>query len=416
MGSLKAPDVSSHPIGCPHKNGRRATIMGIGKAVPSHEFQQKSFSDYYFEITSSNHMVDLKAKFATICEKTMIEKRHFYMSNEMLRESPSITAYSSPSLTRRQELADVGVPELGAEAACKAISDWGKQASDITHLVASTSSSGCMPGADCELARTLGLKPSTKRFMLYQTGCHGGCTALSLSKDLAENNPGARVLVVCSEVCTLSLRGPSALHIGDLVGQAILGDAAGAVVVGCSPTSDEHAVFELVSTCQETVPGTEESLVSKLREEGILYSLHRDIPLHVSSAMERLVKFMLQETMALDLNDEVFWVVHPGGRGILDRIESELGLRDEKLEASRAVMRQYGNTRCSSVILVLEEMRRRSEEHGLSTAGEGLEWGILAGYGPGITVEAILLHALPDKAVTKYTGGESAGHVNVPSW
>jgi hypothetical protein len=42
--------------------------MGIGKAVPSHEFQQKSFSDYYFEITGSNHMVDLKAKFANICK------------------------------------------------------------------------------------------------------------------------------------------------------------------------------------------------------------------------------------------------------------------------------------------------------------------------------------------------------------
>ncbi|CAO2152114.1 unnamed protein product [Urochloa humidicola] len=400
MGSLKAPDVS-HRSSCPHESGWRATIMGIGKAVPLHEFQQKSFSDYYFEITSSNHMVDLKAKFAHICEKTMIEKRHFYMSNEMLRDSPSITAYSCPSVTRRQELADVGVPELGAEAARKAISDWGKEASDITHLVVSTSSSGCMPGADCELARLLGLKPSTKRFMLYQTGCHGGCTALSLAKDLAENNPGARVLVVCSEVCTLSLRGPSESHIGDLVGQAILGDAAGAVVVGSWPTAGEQAVFELVSTCQETVRGTEEALVSKLREEGILYSLHRDIPVHVSSAMKRLVKVLLQETMALDLNDEVFWVVHPGGRGILDRIESELGLGEEKLAASRAVMRQYGNTRCSSVILVMEEMRRRSVEHGLSTAGEGLEWGILAAYGPGITVGAILLHALPDKGVKR---------------
>ncbi|CAO2141511.1 unnamed protein product [Urochloa humidicola] len=95
MGSLKAPDVS-HRTSCPHESCWRATIMGIGKAVPLHEFQQKSFPDYYFDITSSNHMVDLKAKFAHICEKTMIEKRHFYMSNELLRDSPSIMAYSAP--------------------------------------------------------------------------------------------------------------------------------------------------------------------------------------------------------------------------------------------------------------------------------------------------------------------------------
>ncbi|CAD6257204.1 unnamed protein product [Miscanthus lutarioriparius] len=381
------------------REGGNATILGVGKAVPLHEFQQNSFSDYYFEISRSNHMVDLKAKFANICEKTMIEKRHFYMSDEMLRESPSITAYCSPSLTRRQELADVGVPELGVEAARKAMSDWGKEASDITHLVASTSSSGCMPGADCVLARLLGLRPSTKRFMLYQTGCHGGCTALHLSKDLAENNPGARVLVVCTEVCTLSLRGPSASHMGDLVGQAILGDAAGAVVVGCNPTAEEHAMFELVMACQETVPGTEEALVSKLREEGIVYTLDRDIPRHVSGSVERLVELVLQEATVPvpDLNEEVFWVVHPGGRGILDRIESKLGLGEKKLAASRAVMRQYGNTRCSSVILVLEEMRRMSEQLGLRTVGEGLDWGLLVGYGPGITVEAIILHALPNK-------------------
>jgi chalcone synthase len=46
-------------------------------------------------------------------------------------------------------------------------------------------------------------------------------------------------------------------------------------------------------------------------------------------------------------------------------------------------------------------MRRRSEELGRRTAGEGLDWGLLVGYGPGITVEAILLHTVPDKAVIK---------------
>jgi len=33
---------------------------------------------------------------------------------------------------------------------------------------------------------------------------------------------------VCSEVITMALRGPSETHIGNLVGQAIFGDAASA--------------------------------------------------------------------------------------------------------------------------------------------------------------------------------------------
>ncbi|BAD53000.1 chalcone synthase-like [Oryza sativa Japonica Group] len=346
-----------------HRGSGIAAIMGIGKAVPAHVFPQKSFPDYYFDISNSNHM----------------------------------------------ELANHGVPRLGAEAARAAIADWGGRASDITHLVFVTSTSGCLPGADFELLGLLGLPPSTKRAMVYQAGCYGGGTALRLAKDLAENSPGARVLVVCSEVIALVLRGPSESHVGNLVGQAIFGDAAGAVVVGSCPAAaaGERAMFEIVSASQEVVPGTRDAVVSELREEGIVFTLHRDVPRQIGDSIGRLVERALlaqqqpanaaigaADAAAPDLNG-MFWVVHAGGREILDRMESKLGLGKEKLEASRAVMAQYGNTRSSCVVLVMEEMRRRSEERGLRTAGEGLDMGMLVGFGPGLTVETIVLRALP---------------------
>ncbi|KAG0529524.1 hypothetical protein BDA96_05G105800 [Sorghum bicolor] len=331
----------------------------------------------------------------------MIEKRHVYMSDDLLRRNPCITAYKAPSLDLRQELANATVPELGSAAARAAIQDWGRQASDVTHLVFCTTVSGCMPGADFELVKLLGLPLSTKRFMLYQAGCHGGGIALRLAKDLAENNPGARVLVVCSEVITMAMRGPSETHMGNLVGQAIFGDAAGAAIVGAVAGDDlmageERPLFEMVSASQDIIPGTEEAVVSKLYEEGIVYTLHRDVALHISSNIERLVKAALDRVgVAKDWNDEVFWVVHPGGRDILDRVQTKLGLRTEKLEASREVMRQHGNTLSSCVILVMEAMRRRSAERAWRTPGEGLEWGLLFGFGPGLTVETIVLRALP---------------------
>lgn len=329
----------------------------------------------------------------------MIEKRHLYTSDDLLRSNPSITAYNSTSLTLRQELANHGVPRLGAEAARAAIADWGGRASDITHLVFVTSTSGCLPGADFELLGLLGLPPSTKRAMVYQAGCYGGGTALRLAKDFAENSPGARVLVVCSEVIALVLRGPSESHVGNLVGQAIFGDAAGAVVVGSCPpaaAAGERAMFEIVSASQEVVPGTRDAVVSELREEGIVFTLHRDVPRQIGDSIGRLVEraLLAQQQPQPDLNG-MFWVVHAGGREILDRMESKLGLGKEKLEASRAVMAQYGNTRSSCVVLVMEEMRRRSEERGLRTAGEGLDMGMLVGFGPGLTVETIVLRALP---------------------
>ncbi|CAL4907149.1 unnamed protein product [Urochloa decumbens] len=330
-------------------------------------------------------------------EKTMIERRYWYMSDEFLRSNPPITAYKSPSLGLRQQVADEAVPQLGAEAALNAINDWGRQASDITHLIFCTTESGRMPGADLRVARLLGLPLSTNRLMLYQVGCHGAGIALRLAKDIAENNPGARVLVVCSEVTAMGMRGPSEADMGNLVGQALFGDAAAAVVVGADPTAGERAMFEMVWASQDTIPKTENAVASWLSEEGIVYTLHRDLALYISSNIEELVQAALAqaEEGVEDWNQEVFWLVHPGGREVLDRVESVLGLRKEKLTASREAMRQHGNTLSASVLTAMDEMRRRSAERSLATAGEGLKWGLLFGFGPGLTVETILLRALP---------------------
>jgi len=85
------------------------------------------------------------------------------------------------------------------------------------------------------------------------------------------------------------------------------------------------------------------------------------MPLHISNSGERLARAVLQQAgvTVRDWNEEVCWVVHPGGRKILDMVESRLGLKKEKLEAPREVMRQHGNTLSSCIIIVLEEMRRR---------------------------------------------------------
>lgn len=53
------------------RKGRRAqgpaTILAIGTANPSTFMYQVDYPDYYFRVTESEHMVDLKDKFKRIC-------------------------------------------------------------------------------------------------------------------------------------------------------------------------------------------------------------------------------------------------------------------------------------------------------------------------------------------------------------
>jgi hypothetical protein len=77
MGSWNARD-GTHEVSRPCAG--RATILGIGTAVPVHVYEQKSFPDYYFDLTNSNHLVNLKAKFANICKCTIIYVYHYAFS------------------------------------------------------------------------------------------------------------------------------------------------------------------------------------------------------------------------------------------------------------------------------------------------------------------------------------------------
>ncbi|KAK8494787.1 hypothetical protein V6N13_122275 [Hibiscus sabdariffa] len=255
-----------------------------------------------------------------------------------------------------------------------------------------------MPGADFQLANLLGLKPSVKRYMMYQQGCSAGGTGLRLAKDLAENNKGARVLVVCSEIMAVIFRGPSDTHLDSLVGHALLGDGAAAIIVGADPDAKiEHPLFQLVSAAQTILPSSDGVINEQLREVGLIYHLSKDVPDLIS---KNIKKSLVEAFSPIGIRDwnSIFWIAHPGGPAILDQVEAKLGLKEEKLRATRHVLSEFGNMSSACVLFVLDEMRKKSVEGEKASTGEGLEWGVLFGFGPGLTVETVVLHSIPTQA------------------
>nr|ADE59487.1 type III polyketide synthase 3 [Musa acuminata AAA Group] len=372
-----------------------ATVLAIGTATPVNVLYQADYPDYYFRITKSEHLTELKEKFKRMCDKSMIHKRYMHINEEILKENPNVCAYMAPSLDARQDIVVVEVPKLGKEAAVKAIKEWGQPESKITHLVFCTTSGVDMPGADYQLTKLLGLRPSVNRFMMYQQGCFAGGTVLRMAKDLAENNRGARVLVVCSEITAVTFRGPSESHLDSLVGQALFGDGAAAIIVGADPDpATEQPIFQLVSASQTILPDSEGAIDGHLREVGLTFHLLKDVPGLISKNIERSLAEAFKPLGISDWNS-IFWIAHPGGPAILDQVEAKLGLEKEKMKATREVLKEYGNMSSACVLFILDEMRKRSAEDGKATTGEGLEWGVLFGFGPGLTVETVVLHSIP---------------------
>jgi predicted naringenin-chalcone synthase len=331
-----------------------------------------------------------------------MEKRFFYHTEELINAHPDFLSRTSPSLDARLEIAAAAAPELAALAAAKAIADWGRPAGDISHLVVSTNSGAHAPGVDIRLISLLGLRPGVFRTMLHLNGCGAGSASLRLAKDLAENNRGARVLVVCVELTITCFRGPDEEDCFDsLISPASFGDGAGAVIVGAGPEHPaERPLFEMVTVSQAVIPRTEHTLNMRLGNSGVDGNI---LFAELSSLSADNIEQCLLDALGplgipVEWND-LFWVVHPGNRAILDNTDRVLRLEPEKLAASRTVLREYGNMlgatviffffERATVIFVLDEQRRRMEEEGV---GEN-KWGVMVGFGPGFSVETTVLRA-----------------------
>ncbi|KAJ4978661.1 hypothetical protein NE237_009441 [Protea cynaroides] len=372
-----------------------ATILAIGTANPSNCVSQSDFSDFYFKSTKSEHMTGLKEKFKRICDRSTIIKRHLYMTEEMMEENPNLYDSMAPTLDARQDIMIVEVPKLAKEAALKAIDEWGQPKSKITHVVFTTISGVDAPGADFQLIKLLGLSPTVKRVMMYHLGCYGGGSVLRVAKDLAENNKDARVLVVCSELNSVSgFKGPTETDFHTLLGQAIFADGAAALIVGADPdTSIERPLFQLFSADSRILPDSDDMVEGHLRQTGLSISLSKDVAKTISRNIGKCLEEAFSKIGVSDWNS-IFWVSHPGGPAILDLIELTLGLKEEKLKASRKVLSEYGNMSSPTVMFILDEMRKKSMKERKNTTGEGFEWGVLLGFGPGLTVETIVLRSI----------------------
>ncbi|XP_066335675.1 bisdemethoxycurcumin synthase-like [Miscanthus floridulus] len=376
-----------------------AAMLGIGTANPTNCVLQDQFADWFFRVTKSEHLAELKAKTKKICDKSGITKRYFYHTEEIISGHPELINGALPSLTTRLGIIEDAAPKLAAEAATRAIADWGRPAADITHLVVATNSGASEPGADLRPAGLLGLRPTVRRTLLYLHGCSAGLVALRVAKDIAENNRGARVLVACAQAELLLFCPPDESRLDVVVAMTLFSDGAGAVIVGANPASSpmamERPIFHMVSASQTTLPGTDQAVVMNLRENGLLDShLSVEVPTLVQGSINKCLADTLAPLGLLNASDGgwngLFWALHPGGGAILDSYEAALGLEPGKLAASRHVLSEYGNMMGATIIFVLDEIRQRRRR--CHDDGKDCQWGVLSGLGPGLTIETIVLH------------------------
>ncbi|XP_075488660.1 type III polyketide synthase B [Primulina tabacum] len=369
----------------------KAVILAIGKAFPHQLVMQEFLVDGYFKNTNCDDP-DLKQKLTRLCKTTTVKTRYVVMSEEILKKYPELAIEGVPTVKQRLDICNSAVTKMAIEASQSCIKKWGRPVSDITHLVYVSSSEARMPGGDIYLAKGLGLRPKTRRVMLYFSGCSGGVAGLRVAKDIAENNPGSRVLLATSETTIIGYKPPSAERPYDLVGVALFGDGAGAMIIGSNPTLNlEKPLFELHTSLQHFLPDTEKVIEGRLTEEGISFMLERELPQIIQDNIQDFcIELMGFAGFSEKDYNKLFWAVHPGGPAILNQLEKKLELFPDKLNASRRALADYGNASSNTIVYVLEYMLEEVKNVKKEEEKVDNKWGLILAFGPGITFEGIL--------------------------
>lgn len=294
-----------------------------------------------------------------------------------------------PGTKARNDVYAQHARRLYVEAGRGALAGSGIAADRITHVVTVSCTGFYAPGPDFEVARDLGLPAGVQRYHLGFMGCYAAMPALRLATQLCRADPHAAVLVISVELCTLHLRASD--DPDTIVATSLFADGAAAAIVTSCPPPPTARALELDRFATRITPEGEGDMAWRIGDHGFEIGLSMAVPSiigeHVIGAVEPLFAHERELLGALEdgaSGDAIaHWAVHPGGRSILDRVQSSLRLSDDQLAPPRAVLRRYGNMSSATVMFVMR--------HILESAAADGDRVVAMAFGPGLTVESALL-------------------------
>ncbi len=272
-------------------------------------------------------------------------------------------------------------PELGAEAAGRALAKAGLSAADVHHLFLVTGTGIATPSIDTRVISALGLGGNLKRTPIFGLGCAGGASGLARAADYLRAFPHEHALLVAVELCSLTLQHGD-LSVANMIASGLFGDGAAAVVLSGGAHEIQTAP-QVIADKPVLYGGTDGAMGWQITDHGFKIIMSPEIPDIIRRYLRRDVDCFLQEH-GLGRSQITHWIAHTGGPKVLRAIEQGLELPPDALQRSWNSLHQLGNLSSASVLFVLEEVL------GSDDAKPG-DLGVMLAMGPGFCAELVLL-------------------------
>ena len=241
-----------------------------------------------------------------------------------------------------------GAKALFVEAARAALSQAGWQSAEVDVVVTVCSTGIATPSLEAQALTEMGFRDTVLRVPIFGLGCAGGVSGLATAGLLAAGRPGAKVLLVVVETCSLAFRADR-LQKADIIAAVLFGDGAAAACLSDSRPIDMPSV-RLGAPHQKTWPETLGIMGWDVDETGFGVIFDRSIPAFISSEFGAAA----QEAVRLVETPITRYVCHPGGAKVIEALEGALHIEQGALDAEREVLRRAGNMSAPTVLFVLK--------------------------------------------------------------
>ncbi|MFD8751219.1 3,5-dihydroxyphenylacetyl-CoA synthase DpgA [Kitasatospora sp. NPDC059577] len=353
-------------------------ITGVGTAVTPESYTQRELLDIF-------GIEDPKVR--SVFLNSAIERRHLTLPPRDER-GRCLPESQGELLAKHRRLA----VDMGARALLDCLADAGLGLCDIDYLCCVTTTGYLTPGLTALLIRELGIAPDCHRVDVVGMGCNAGLNALNAVAAWAAAHPGQVAVMVCAEACSAAYAFDDTLRTA--VVNSLFGDGAAAIAVVAGEEAAPAAGPDgetaprgprILSFASRIITDALGAMRYDWDDEQVRFSFFLDpeIPYVVGANAERVVDGLLSGA-GLRRGDIAQWLVHSGGKKVIDAVRLNLGLTRHDVRHTTGVLRDYGNLSSGSFLFSYERLlRERVVRPG--------EYGVLMTMGPGSTIETALV-------------------------
>jgi 3,5-dihydroxyphenylacetyl-CoA synthase len=341
-------------------------ILAIGTATPERRYTQQQLYDVLRERVPFYRSDTVRRIFLD----SGIAYRHFFFDLETLDLEESRDGLHDRF--RRGSLT------IGAEAARRCLHAGGINPSEIDFVAAVSCTGYLCPGLSALMVRELGLRTDVQRADLLGMGCSGAMPGLQRACDFVSAHPGSKALLLTVEICSACYYLDDSLE--TVVGNTICADGAAAAVIGMSA---DAALPKITGFRSLLEPAFMDAVGFRQVDGRLRIVLSKELRTIAGAPAERLISSLLSDH-GLRRDAVTHWILHPGGRKVIDTVRETLGLDADQVRHSTCILKNFGNMSSPTVLFVLDEVLR--------TAAPGAgDHGVMLAMGPGLALETALV-------------------------